>query len=135
VFPARYELNSYIVFRKRLVSKRLRRYFLSKRLRRYFLYNRFQRGRVSNKRWSADHGLLVTDTLVSLVDTLALITRLISFPKGGLVVATGNVSKFGRDILCLCSKQRVAKCGCRLVEASQKVTPAPHEWHRNKNVS
>jgi hypothetical protein len=24
VFPARYELNSYIVFRKRLVSKRLR---------------------------------------------------------------------------------------------------------------
>jgi hypothetical protein len=25
VFPARYELNSYIVFRKRLVSKRLRR--------------------------------------------------------------------------------------------------------------
>jgi hypothetical protein len=26
VFPARYELNSYIVFRKRLVSKRLTRY-------------------------------------------------------------------------------------------------------------
>jgi hypothetical protein len=25
VFPARYELNSYIVFRKRLVSRRLRR--------------------------------------------------------------------------------------------------------------
>jgi hypothetical protein len=26
VFPARYELNSYIVFRKRLVSKRLKNY-------------------------------------------------------------------------------------------------------------
>jgi hypothetical protein len=29
VFPARYELNSYIVFRKRLVSKRLISPFLS----------------------------------------------------------------------------------------------------------
>jgi hypothetical protein len=28
VFPARYELNSYIVFRKRLVSKRLRHQLL-----------------------------------------------------------------------------------------------------------
>jgi hypothetical protein len=28
VFPARYELNSYIVFRKRLVSKRLRTNFV-----------------------------------------------------------------------------------------------------------
>jgi hypothetical protein len=26
-------------------------------------------------------------------------------------------------------------CGCRLFEARQKVTPAPHELHRNKNVS
>jgi hypothetical protein len=38
---------------------------------------------MSNKRWSADHGLLATDTLASLVDTLALITRRISFLKGG----------------------------------------------------
>jgi hypothetical protein len=39
------------------------------------LYNKFKRGSVSNKWWSADHGLLATYTLVSLVDTLALITR------------------------------------------------------------
>jgi hypothetical protein len=31
VFPARYELNSYIVFRKRLVSKRLMRAYLRQR--------------------------------------------------------------------------------------------------------
>jgi hypothetical protein len=41
VFPARYELNSYIVFRKRLVSKRLReqhrlRVFEERMLRRIF---------------------------------------------------------------------------------------------------
>jgi hypothetical protein len=39
-------------------------------LRRYFLSNKFKSGRVSNKRWSADHGLLDTDTLASLVDSL-----------------------------------------------------------------
>jgi hypothetical protein len=59
---------------------------------------------VSNKWWSADHGLLATDTLVSLVDALALITRRISFLKGGCAAATVNVSEFQRDILCLCSK-------------------------------
>jgi hypothetical protein len=37
VFPARYELNSYIVFRKRLVSKRLRHGIcFTKEIRRYF---------------------------------------------------------------------------------------------------
>jgi hypothetical protein len=30
VFPARYELNSYIVFRKRLVSKRLTKHYAMK---------------------------------------------------------------------------------------------------------
>jgi steroid 5-alpha reductase family enzyme len=30
VFPARYELNSYIVFRKRLVSKRLTKHYVMK---------------------------------------------------------------------------------------------------------
>jgi hypothetical protein len=62
------------------------------------------RGEVSNKWWSADHGLLATDMLASLVDTLALITRRISYPKGGRAAATVNVSEFRRDILCLCSK-------------------------------
>jgi hypothetical protein len=68
------------------------------------LYNKFKRGRVSNKWWGADHSLLATDTLASLVDMLALITRHISFLRGGRPAATVNVSKFRRDILCLCSK-------------------------------
>jgi hypothetical protein len=98
-------------------------------LRRYFPCNKFKRGRVSNK--SADHGLQATDTLESLNDMLALITRHISFLKGGRAAATVNVSEFRRDVLCLCSK-RVAKCGFRLFEARQKVTPAPHKLHRDK---
>jgi hypothetical protein len=61
------------------------------------LYNNFKRGSVSNKWWSADHGLLATDTLGSLVDTLALITRRVSFLKGGRAAATVNVSEFRRD--------------------------------------
>jgi hypothetical protein len=73
-------------------------------LRRYFPCNKFKRGSLSNKWWSADHGLLAMDTLSSLVDTLALITRRISFLKGGRAAATMNVSEFRRDILCLCSK-------------------------------
>jgi hypothetical protein len=56
-------------------------------------------GRVSNKRWSADHGLLATDTLALLVDTLALITRRIRFLKGGCTAATVTVSEFQRDML------------------------------------
>jgi hypothetical protein len=56
---------------------------------------------VSKLKWSADHCLLATDTFASLVDTLAIITRRISFLKGGRAV---NVSEFRRDILCLCSK-------------------------------
>jgi hypothetical protein len=40
------------------------------------LYNEFKNGSVSYKWWSADHGLQATDTLGSVVDTLALITRL-----------------------------------------------------------
>jgi hypothetical protein len=72
-------------------------------LKRYFPYNKFKRGRVSNKRLSADHGLLAMDTLASL-DTLALIMRRISFLKGGHAAAIVNVSKFRRNILCLCSK-------------------------------
>jgi hypothetical protein len=68
-------------------------------LRHYFPCNKFKRGRVSNKMWSADHGLLATDTLASLVDAWR-----ISFLKGGSTAATVNVSEFGRDILCLCSK-------------------------------
>jgi hypothetical protein len=40
VFPARYELNSYIVFRKRLVSKRLSRPVSFRQ--RSELYNRFK---------------------------------------------------------------------------------------------
>jgi hypothetical protein len=59
---------------------------------------------VSNKRWSADHGLQATDILVSLVDTLALITQRINFLKGGRAAATVNVSEFRKDILYLCSK-------------------------------
>jgi hypothetical protein len=51
-------------------------------LRRYSPCNKFKRGRVSNNRWSVDHGLLAVDTLMSLVDTLALITWRISFLKG-----------------------------------------------------
>jgi hypothetical protein len=73
-------------------------------LRRHFPCNKFKSGRESNKRWSADHGLLATDTLASLIDTLALITRRISFLKGGRAAATVNVSEFRRDTLCLCSK-------------------------------
>jgi hypothetical protein len=68
------------------------------------LYNKLKRGSVSNKWWSADHGLLATDTLASLVETLALITRRISFLKGERAAVTANVSEFRRDILCLCSK-------------------------------
>jgi hypothetical protein len=56
---------------------------------------------VSNKWWSADHGLLATDTLASLVDTLALIMRRVSFLTGGRAAATANVSEFRRDMLCL----------------------------------
>jgi hypothetical protein len=73
-------------------------------LRRYFLCNKFKRRSVSNKWWSADHGLLARDTLVSLFDKLALITWRISFLKGGRAAATVNVSEFRRAILCLCSK-------------------------------
>jgi hypothetical protein len=51
-------------------------------LRRYFPCKKFKRGSLSNKWWSVDHGLVSTDTLASLVDTLALITRHISFLKG-----------------------------------------------------
>jgi hypothetical protein len=88
-------------------------------LRRYFPCNKFIRGSVSNKWWGADHGLQATDTLASLVDTLALITRRIIFLKGGRAAVAVNVSEFRRDILCLRSKQRVAKCGRRLFEARQ----------------
>jgi hypothetical protein len=59
---------------------------------------------VPNKWWSADQGLVTTGTLASLVDTLALITRRITFLKGGHAAATVNVSEFRRDILCMCSK-------------------------------
>jgi hypothetical protein len=57
-------------------------------LRRYFPCNKFKTGSVSDKWWSADHGLLATDTLALLVDRLALITRRIRFLKGGLAAAT-----------------------------------------------
>jgi hypothetical protein len=73
-------------------------------LRRYFPCNKFKGGSVSNKWWGTDHGLLATDTLSPLVDTLALMTRRISFLKGGRSAVTVNVSEFRRDILCLCSK-------------------------------
>jgi hypothetical protein len=69
-----------------------------------FICNKFKRGSVSNKWWSADHGLLATDTLASLVDTLALISRRVNFLKGGRAAATVNVSESRRDIMCLCSK-------------------------------
>jgi hypothetical protein len=72
-------------------------------LRRYFPCNKFKRGRVSNKRWSADHGLLAMDTFAFLVATLALITRRISFLEGGCAAAAVNVGEFRRDKLCLCS--------------------------------
>jgi hypothetical protein len=39
-----------------------------------------------------------TDTLASLVDTLALITRRINFLKVGRAAATVNVSEFRKDI-------------------------------------
>jgi hypothetical protein len=42
-------------------------------LRHHFPCNKFLRGRVSNKRWSADHGLLAMETSALLVDTLAQI--------------------------------------------------------------
>jgi hypothetical protein len=61
-------------------------------LRRYFPWNKFKRGSVSNKWWSVDHGFLAMDTLSSLVDTLALITRCISFLKGGRAAVAVNVS-------------------------------------------
>jgi hypothetical protein len=73
-------------------------------LRRYFPCNKFKRESVSNKWSSADHGLLATNILASLVNRLALITRRISFIKGGRAAATVNVSEFRRDILCLFSK-------------------------------
>jgi hypothetical protein len=73
-------------------------------LRRLCPCNKFNRGSVSNKWWSSDHGLLATNTLASLVDTLALITRRTSFLKGGRAAATVNVREFRRDIMCLCSK-------------------------------
>jgi hypothetical protein len=73
-------------------------------VRRYFPCIKFKRGSVSNKWWSADHGLLATDTLASLVDTLALITRRIIFLKGIRTAATVNVREFRRDTLFLCSK-------------------------------
>jgi hypothetical protein len=63
-------------------------------LRRDFPCNKFKRGIVSNKWWSADHGLLA-----SLVDTLVLVTRRISFLKGGRAAATVNVSEFRRYML------------------------------------
>jgi hypothetical protein len=63
-------------------------------LRRYFPCNKFKKGRVSNKWWSADHSLLATDTLASLVDMLALITRHISFLRSGHAAVTVNVSEF-----------------------------------------
>jgi hypothetical protein len=69
-------------------------------LRRYFPCNKFKRRNVSNKWWSVDHGLQATDTLASLVDTLALITRRISFLKDGRAAATVNVSESRKDILC-----------------------------------
>jgi hypothetical protein len=56
---------------------------------------------VSNKLWSADHGLQTTDTLASLVDKLALITRRINFLRGGRAAATVNVSEFRKNILVL----------------------------------
>jgi hypothetical protein len=67
-------------------------------LRRYFPCNKFKRGSVSNKRWSADHGLLATGTLAPLVDTLALIARCISFLKCGRAAAIVNVREFRKDI-------------------------------------
>jgi hypothetical protein len=73
-------------------------------LRRNFPCNKFNRGSVSKKWWSADHDLLATGTLASLVDTLTPITRRVSFLKGGRAAATVNVSEFRRDVLCLCSK-------------------------------
>jgi hypothetical protein len=63
-------------------------------LRRYIPCNKFKRERVSNKWWTADHGMLATDTLASLVDRLALIKRRISFLKSGRAAATVNVSEF-----------------------------------------
>jgi hypothetical protein len=69
-------------------------------LRRYFPCYKFKRGSVSNK-WSADHGLLATETLASLVDKLALIPRRIRFLKSGCAAATVNVSEFRRDTMCL----------------------------------
>jgi hypothetical protein len=72
-------------------------------LRRYFLCNKLKRGSVS-KKWSADHGLLATDTLASLVDTLALITRRIRFLEGGCAAASMTFSELQMDMLCLRSK-------------------------------
>jgi hypothetical protein len=63
-------------------------------LRHYLPCNKFKRGSVSNKWWSADHGLLAMDTLASLVDMLALITRRMNCLKGGRAAVTVNVSEF-----------------------------------------
>jgi hypothetical protein len=57
---------------------------------------------VSNKWWSADHGLLATDTLASIVDTLALI----SFLKGACAAPTADVSEFRRHTLCFEARHR-----------------------------
>jgi hypothetical protein len=70
-------------------------------LRRYFPCNKFKRGSVSNKWWSVDHGLMATDALASLVNTLALITRRISFLKGGCAAVTVNVSN-SEGTYCIC---------------------------------
>jgi hypothetical protein len=48
VFPARYELNSYIVFRKRLVSKRLREEHRQQEDEEYLWTGGQNNGRVEN---------------------------------------------------------------------------------------
>jgi hypothetical protein len=68
-----------------------------KDLRRYFPY-------LKGVACPTSGGVRTTETLASLVDTLALITWHISYLKGGCAVVTVNVSKFRRDILCLCSQ-------------------------------
>jgi hypothetical protein len=40
-------------------------------LKRYFPWNKFKRGSVSKKWWSANHGLLATDTLALLLASMA----------------------------------------------------------------
>jgi hypothetical protein len=70
-------------------------------LRRYFPCNRFKRGSVSNKWWSADHGLLAMDTLASLVDTLALITRHKVFSKVDVQLQLWMLAN-SEGIYCVC---------------------------------